>query len=310
MADADEKAYVANRFALELDDRKQAGFVSAIDGAHFKATPVKHQVGNSNYVTIYSGKPSYDDITVTVGMAMSPAFWKWVKASLENKPQRRNGALVGYDFNNNERSRRTFYNALISQVQFPALDPTSKTPATMQVTISPERLDFKKGDMAKLGQNTAPNEAPKQKRWLTSNFRLEVDRFKGDESLKTLSVDAFSVKQNVIQQNVGFELETRKAVGRLELPQIVVSIPESKGSEWIKWYERAIVKGNRKDQTTTGVLTYYSTDKEELMRIEFAGMSLANLEVDKYDSKKSNIANITATLNVEAMSLVPGPGNV
>jgi phage tail-like protein len=310
MASGDEKAYVANRFALELDDRKQAGFVSSIDGAHFKAQPVKQMVGNSNYVTIYSGKPSYDDITITVGTAMSPAFWKWVKASLDNKPQRSNGALVGYDFNNCERSRRTFYGALISQVQFPALDPTAKTPATIQVTISPERLEFKQGDMSKQGQNTAPNEMPKQKRWLTSNFRLELDRFKGDESLTTLSVDAFTVKQNIIKQDIGYELITRKAVGRLELPQIVVSFPAAKGAEWIKWYERAIVKGNRMDQTTTGVLTYYSTDRKELMRVEFSGVSLAGLEVDKYDAKKTSIANVQATLNIEAMKLVPGEGNV
>ena len=310
MADANETAYVANRFALELDDKKSAGFVSAIDGAHFKANPIKQNVGNTNHVTIYSGKPSYDDITVTVGMAMSPAFWKWIKASLDNKPERRTGALVGYDFNNLERSRRTFYGALISQVKFPALDATNKTTATISVTISPERLEFKKGDNSKLKQETAPDETPKQKRWLTSNFRFELDRFKGDESMHTLSVDSFTVKQNIIQQNIGYELESRKAVGRLELPQIVVSFPEHKGHEWIKWYEQAIVKGNRKDQTTTGVLTYYSTDRKELMRLEMAGVSLASIEVDKYDSKKDSIANITATLNIESMSLVPGMGNV
>jgi phage tail-like protein len=309
-ASSNETAYVANRFALELDDKKNAGFISALDGAHFKAQPIKQMVGNTNNVTIYSGKPSYDDITITVGMAMSPSFWKWVKASLDNKPERRTGALVGYDFNNCERSRRTFYGALISQVQFPALDPQNKTSASLQVTISPERLEFKKGDNSKAGQNTAPGETPKQKRWLTANFRFELDRFKGDESLRTLSLEAFTVKQNVIPQNIGYELESRKAVGRLELPQLQVSFPEHKGSEWIKWYERAIVKGNRKDQTTTGVLTYYSTDKKELMRIEFSGVSLASLEVDKYDSKKSQIANITATLNVEGMNLVPGEGNV
>jgi phage tail-like protein len=304
-----EKGYVANRFALELDDRKNAGFVSAIDGAHFKSNPVKQNVGNTNHVTIYAGKPTYDDITVTVGMAMSPAFWKWIKASLDNKPERRTGALVGYDFNMQERSRRSFYGALISQVKFPALDATSKTAASLLVTISPERLEYAKGDNSKLKSDTAPNETPKQKRWLTSNFRFELDRFKGDESLQTLSVGDFTVKQNIIQQNVGYELETRKAVGRLELPQITVSFPENKGDMWIKWYEKAVVKGDRREQTTTGVLTYYSTDRQELMRLEMAGISLASLEVDKYDSKKDAIANITATLNIESMTLVPGPGN-
>jgi phage tail-like protein len=306
----DDNAYVANRFALELDGNKTAGFVSAIDGGQFKATPVKQMVGNTNHVTIYSGKPTYDDITITVGMAMSPSFWDWIKASLDDKPQRRTGALVGYDFNNNERSRRTFDRAVISQVKFPALDASSKSNATIQVTISPEKLTFKKGDGAKLKAETAPNETSKQKRWLTSNFRFELDRFKGDESLRTISVEAFTVKQNIISQNIGYELESRKAFGRLEMPQIVVSFPEHKGSEWVKWYEDAIVKGNRKDQTTTGVLTYFSTDKQELMRLEMSGISLSSLEIDKYDSTKSNIANITATLNIEGMTLVAGQGNV
>jgi phage tail-like protein len=305
----DEKAYVSNRFALELDDHKQVGFVSAIDGAHFKSQPVKQMVGNTNHVTIYSGKPSYDDITITIGMAMSPGFWKWVKASLDHKPQRKTGALVGYDFNNCERSRRTFYGALISQVQFPKLDASDHSAAGIQVTISPERLEYKKGDMSKLAPTTANNEVPKQKRWVTSNFRFELDRFKGDESLRTINLDAFAIKQNIIQQNIGYELITRKAIGRLEMPQINVSFPEEKCSEWVKWYERAVVKGNRKDQTTTGTLIYYSTDKKELMRLEFAGVSLASLDIEKYESKKNGMAKVQATLNVEAMKLVPGEGN-
>ncbi len=309
MTKGDETAYVANRFALEFDHKKQSGFVSAIDGAHFKSNPIKTMVGNSNYVAVYSGKPQYDETTITVGMAMSPTFWEWINASLDNKPQRRNGALVGYDFNMLERSRRTFYRALISQVKFPALDPTVKTPAGFEVTFSPERLEFEKGDNSKLTPTTALNETSKQKRWLCSNFRFELDRFRGDESLTTLSMQGFTVKQNIIPQNIGYELESRKPVGRLGLPQLVVAMPRHKCSEWHKWYETAIVKGDRRGQSTTGVLTYFSTDKQELMRVEFDGVSLAGLEVDKYDATKKQIANITATLNIERMKLVPGKGN-
>jgi hypothetical protein len=310
MANADARGYISNRFALEFDDKKPAGFVSAIDGAHFKSTPVKTMVGNSNNVSIYGGKPTYDEFTITVGMAMSAGFWSWVKASIDNKPERRNGALVGYDFDNCERSRRTFHGALISAVKFPKLDPSASTPGTIDVTISPEKLEHKEGDKSKLAANAGQAQSPKQKRWQTANFRLELDRFKGDESLKTVSVEGFTVKQNIIPQNIGYELESRKAIGRLELPQIQVSIHENRASEWFKWYDLAVVKGNRRGQTTTGVLTYYATDKSELMRIEFAGVSLANLDVEKYEAKQTGIANITATLNVEEMKLVAGAGNV
>src|SRR5438046_231584 len=81
-------AYFGGRFTLELDDKKPVGFVTSIDGGHFKADPVPSLVGASNVITRYAGKPKYDDITITCGMAMSPAFWKWLQASLDNKPAR------------------------------------------------------------------------------------------------------------------------------------------------------------------------------------------------------------------------------
>ena len=94
-----DKPYSGGRFTLELDDHKPVGFVSSIDGGHFKAEAVTSMVGPNGHVTKYAGKPKYEDVTLNVGMAMSPSFWHWVKASLEHKPQRRHGALVGYDFN-------------------------------------------------------------------------------------------------------------------------------------------------------------------------------------------------------------------
>jgi phage tail-like protein len=304
-------AYTGGRFALELDQRKQAGFLTAIDGGHFKGDPVTSMVGADNYVTKYTGKPKYDDITITIGMAMSPSFWQWVAGSLAGKPERRNGALVHYDFDFYERSRRTFYGALISEIQFPALDAAQKQAASLAVKFTPERLEFKKGDGSRLKRDGAPDEAAKQKKWLSSNFRFELERFKGDESLRNIKLESFTVKQNVIDNPIGYELETRKEVGRLELPQLVVTFSEHKASEWMKWYDAAVVKGNRKDQYTTGVLTYYdsSPKREELMRIEIGGVSMASLEVDKLEGHKEGIANVKVTLNIEAFKLVPGKGN-
>ena len=70
-------------------------------------------------------------------------------------------------------------------------------------------------------------------------------------------------------------------------------------------------KGDRKDQTTTGVITYYATDsKSELMHIELAGVSLASVELDKYEAQKEAIATVKATLAIEGMTLKTGEGTV
>ena len=102
-----------------------------------------------------------------------------------------------------------------------------------------------------------------------------------------------------------------KEVGRLELPSIVVTFPESDVDEWMQWYDKAIAKGDRSDQYTTGAITYYASDSTtELMRIELAGVSLLSLEIDKYEAHKEAIAQAKATLNIEQLKLKPGKGTV
>jgi phage tail-like protein len=300
-------AYFGGRFVLELDDKKPVGFVTSIDGGQFKADPVASMVGSDQIVTRYAGKPKYDDITITVGMAMSPSFWKWVKASLDNKPERRSGAIVGYDFNNCERTRRTFSNALISEVTFPALDAASKSGALLTVKFTPERLAYVDGDNSKLRMDQALNEAVKQKRWLASNFKFGLEKFKGDDSLRNAKIEAFTVKQNVINNPVGPELESRKEVGRLELPSLQVSFAETQMKTWSDWFDKTVLKGN--PEQTTGAISYLASDyTTELMRVDLQNVGLASLEIEKYEAGKEGIARVKATLWVEALTVNPGKG--
>ncbi len=299
-----KKAYTGGRFAFEFDDRQSSGFVVGIDGGQFKSDPVTYARGSDFYVSKFAGRAKFDEITINVGAAMSPTFWKWVAASLAGRPERRNGAVVGYDFDFCERSRRSFFNGLISEIGFPALDAASKNAATLSIKIAPEWIEWKKGDGHKLQGGQAKDQMEKQKRWLTSNFRFTLDRFKGSDTLRNCKIEAFTVKQAIIDNPVGSEKLARKAVGRLELPQIVVSFPEAQVDQWMKWYDTAVREGDRKDQYTSGVITYLASDQRtELMRIELKGVSLVSVELDKYEAHKEGIALAKATLNVEELAL-------
>jgi phage tail-like protein len=311
MAQELRKTYTGGRFSFEFDDKTTAGFVGGIDGAHFKSDPISYQQGADFFVTKYAGRAKYDDITINVGAAMSPPFWKWVSSSLDGKPQRRNGALVGYDFDFCERSRRSFFSGLIAEIGFPALDAASKNAASLSVKITPEYVEYKKGDGHRLTGGQAQDQMTKQKRWLTSNFRFTLDRFKGSNAMSSVKVEAFTVKQNIIDNPVGNEKHSRKEVGRLELPQIVVTFPEHQMESWMEWWDNAVRKGDRKDQYTTGVITYYASDQStELMHIELSGVSLVSVELDKYEAQKEAIATAKATLNIEGLKLNTGAGTV
>jgi hypothetical protein len=241
---------------------------------------------------------------------MSPAFWKWVKATLDNKPERRDGALVSYDYALEERSRRTFKRALISEVQFPAADAKGKGGQNVTVKLSPEKLEWVDGDKSKLKSETGPDGPKKQKMWTQAYFRFKIDKLGDDASLRAAKVDAFTVKQGVIANPVGAELESRKEPGKLELPNIVCSFPEAFVKPWMDWYKSTVVEGKR--ETTSGYLSYQGTraGDVELLRVEFSGMSLLSIEFEKSEALKDGLAMVKATLGIEGLSIKTGQGTL
>lgn len=303
--------YTAGRFTLELDQEKSVGWLTSVDGGQLKSGAVDSQRGFNGLVSRYAGRPSYDDITITCGAALSNEFWKWVQASLDAKPERRNGAIVAYDFDQHERSRRTFTAALISEIGFPQLDAASRTAAAFTIKISPETIAYKAGDGSSMLNQNSNDEVSKQKRWLASHFEVVIDRFKSDSRMRNCKVEAFTVKQNIIADPVGSMLVARKQPGRLEMPQLVLTFPEHAAGLWSEWFQKAVVEGNRKDQFTSGHISYLGTDlKTELMRVDFDGLSLLSLEFDKLEAHKEAVFSCKATMNVESLKLNTGSGTV
>jgi phage tail-like protein len=313
MAGKHLRAFTGGQFMLELDGTP-VGFLTSIDGGHFKSDEVKYQTGVEQYlniVTKYPGKPKYEDITLTVGMANSPDFWDWIKKTVDNKtPERRNGAIVVYDYKHRERQRRTFFGALISEVAFPALDATSKSAATVTIKISPERLRFEEGDLShRGGVNYSQNELLKQKLWLTSNFNFSLDKFKGDPMLKNAKIEAFTLKQSIMANPIGRMLETHKYGGNIETPGIQISFPQSSVKPWMEWYEKCVRHGNYIGELTTGSIEYLASDRETvLMTMHLDNVGITSLEFEKLEAHKEGIAKVKISLYVESMRLETGDG--
>ncbi len=307
------RPFTGGQFALELDG-SEVGLISGVDGGHFKSEEVKSQTGVSEYlnlVTKFPGKPKYEDISFTVGMANSPDFWDWVRSTLENKPQARNGAIVAIDFKHRTRQRRTFYDALISEIGFPALDAASKSVAQLTIKISPERMKYEEGDGSRPSPSYGQNELPKQKLWLTSNFMFSLDRFKGDPSLRTSKIEPFSIKQNTMASPIGYMLHTRKFAGLVERPSLQVSFPQSQIQPWMDWWEKCVQQGDYLGELTTGSIIYYASDgSTELMRLDLENVGISSIEFDKFEAHKDGIAKAKVSLYVENIHLKKNDGNI
>jgi phage tail-like protein len=305
------RGYTAGWFALEMDNQAlPVGFVTQMDGGSFRSEPIQHQTGQDQFIAKYAGKPKYDDISIGIGMPNSSRLFNWVKSSIENVPERHGGALVGYDnfAGQAERSRRVFTDALISEITFPSLDAASNQPANISLKIAPETLTYQRGS-SRLNAAQARDEAIKQKRWSCANFGLRLDGFWGQGSQRNAKIESFTIKQTIMENPAGDRLENTKWAGRVEYPNLVVTFDEGNMADWYAWFKDSSLEG--KITRRTGAISWYAPDmKTELMRLNLDGVGLLNLEVERYEAGKEQIARVKATLFVETMQLQAGAGNV
>src|ERR1051325_9112296 len=101
------------------------GFLRSVDGGGLTTDIQTYQQGAIADLWRQVGRPKFGDISLQVGMGMSKVFYGWIADFFQRKLTRSSGAVVGADFNYRERSRRTFEDALISEVQMPTLDGSS-----------------------------------------------------------------------------------------------------------------------------------------------------------------------------------------
>jgi phage tail-like protein len=302
-----QRAFGSGRFTLELGDGggKSIDLLVSVDGGNFTSERVGEQFGTDAVVeSRYPGRQKFEDITLTVGTSMSKPFWDWVSKSVSGNYERKNGTIVTYDFDGKERARRTFYDALIAEVQFPTLDAKVKSPAFITVKISPERMEWKAGDMSK-----APRVDPTvQKKWTPCNFRVRVDGF--DNMNWVQKVDGMSVKQNIIMNPIGDEKYVRKEIGRIDYPGLTFYISETYSKPFLDYW-KSFVGDMEHDPSHehTGTIEYLSSDfSKTLMTINIEGIGISAVTFDKHDAQVEQIRMIKVDCYTEKVTMVPGAG--
>ena len=125
----DGQGRLAGNFGVELD-YLMAGWTHVAGGGELTSNTITDAQAPDNIQKKHIAGVKYEDITINCGTGMSKNFYDWIQATLDRKYQRKDGAIVAADYNYKEYSRLDFYNALISEVGFPALDASSKDAAS------------------------------------------------------------------------------------------------------------------------------------------------------------------------------------
>jgi hypothetical protein len=296
---ATDRAYAAAHFALELDGKKDIGLFKSIEGGGVKTDLIKYQNGAEFGTFFQLGKPKYEDIKVTVGMAMAEPFYTWISSFFKGDPVRKNGAVVAADFYYNERARREFFEAMISEVTFPALKGDDKGACYMNCTISPETITYGTGTGNKLQQSQGYD---RQKLWAACNFDFRLDTFE-DACKRVTKVDAFTVKQKPIEYADGAHRSGIKIPGRIEYPNLAFYVPEADAAPFFAHHTKYTIGGLVQPSTRLkGEINTYDNEDGVLFKVQFFGAEIFNVTHDKSDASSEEIKLCKIELCVESMT--------
>jgi hypothetical protein len=282
---------VAGPSMLELDGA-QVGALKSVDGGEIVAEVVVEP--QEPFAKKHLGGVRYEELVLGLDLGTAASVFNWIAESWNGQAKPRDGAVVETDAKLAPQGRREFRHALITETTIPTLDAASKAPAQLTVKLAPEEITRKKAGGA-AGQRAGA----KQKQWLASNFRLELD---GLETKTVSKIDAFTVKQTVAGDDVGDVRISRREPGKLEFPNLRVTFGQASLQSWSDWFEDFVVKGeNTDDKEKNGAIVFLdATLKQELGRIELKNVGIFAL---RRQPSTEQVARVTAELYVESMEL-------
>jgi len=278
---------------LELDG-VQTGALKSVDGGEIVAEVVVEPIGQGQFAKKHLGGVRYEELVLGLDLGTAGSVFTWIAESWNGQAKPRDGAIVETDAKLAPQARREFRHALITETTIPTLDAASKAPAQLTVKLAPEEITRKKAGGAG-GQKVGA----RQKQWLASNFRLELD---GLETKTVSKIDAFTVKQTIAADDVGDVRISRREPGKLEFPNLRVTFGQASLQPWTDWFDDFVVKGeNGDDKEKNGAIVFLdATLKQELGRVELKNVGIFAL---RRQPSTEQVARVTAELYVESMEL-------
>ena len=237
----------------------------------------------------------YEDIRFSCGADMADSFYDWLQQTFSGGVSRKNGAIVTYDYNFNEVSRLSFFNGLVSEIGFPAVDGSSKDVAKLTIKISPEHTSNDPGNSS-VG-SILPNS---KKRWMSGNFRLAIG---GVDYDKVGRVEAITVSRSVAPGTDGVSSDKRNGSTYVVVSDLMFTLPElstDAGTTALrKWFNSFVIAGiNGQEQEKNGTLEYLASDlKTSLFTLDLRQLGVYRLS--RLNDSGENIQRIQARMYCE-----------
>lgn len=289
------KSFTGGRFAFGVAG-EFAGYIRKVSGGFIKANRIVHDLGTTNVQRKNPGLIEFEPLSFELAMGMGKPVWDWILASWNKQVMQKTCELQMCDFNHEIRAVRVFEDAFILKVTFPALDAGSSEPGYFTVEIDPQMIRYEKGT----GQRIQAQENVAAKKWLVSNFRLEL----GDlPCSRVAKVESFSWEQkNVSARSGGIKMPSVTPAA-LNIPNLKLSISMADAPAWAAWHQSFVVEGHCTEANELdGSLTLLAPDmNEELAVMTLKQVGMLKMEQQALEANDEKIARFDVELYVEEM---------
>ena len=130
-------------YRVEIDNTAVAGFSEAA-GLTFDIDPVEYREGNDvqMHVRKLSGLRKFSNITLKRGYTPNQELYDWYLIGLNGILERRNGAIILIDEDQNDVMRWNFSEGWISKYEGASLNATSNDVVIESIEICVERVEM------------------------------------------------------------------------------------------------------------------------------------------------------------------------
>jgi hypothetical protein len=290
----------AGHFQLTIDGHKSTAYLKSVDGGHVKSSVMDEPIGHGNQKIKHTSVAEIEPITIDFGFAEAGDVLKWIQDSWRHEYGRRSGEILHANFDLRPTYLYQFYDALLLETVFPALDGNSKDAGYLKIKIQPERMiEQKKLD----GPPLDGKMGSKQKLWSLSSFRLVIDGI--PEMAYVNHIDSFTVKQGVKKMYTGIDRFPQLEPTKLEFPHISGTLAAGYCDALIKWHEQTNHKGaNDPSVQKHGAIEFLGPDKHTVLyRIELYEVGLFSFSTSASSGNAEQIKRVKFEIYVGRMDL-------
>jgi hypothetical protein len=237
------------------------GPLKSVDGGSVSAEVINEPSGPDYFVKKHIGQPKYEEFTVQFGFGLGRQLYQWIQSSWSASYTRKEITLIQGD------QVRTASNCLITETTIPALDTRLQTPGAISVKFAAEEIRAAGG-----GEKLKATQDVVSRPWLVSGFRLELA---GIATTSVLRIESFTVKQTAITDDIGDARDYAREPGKLEFPNLVITVPESASKTWTDWHREFVIVGNNDEiNEKSGAIRLLGPDRRELAQIQLSNVGI------------------------------------